>query len=60
VLFLRVVVVLVAIALAICVLLWATTGNRQWLRRAWTLFKVALCVVVVVLALLFGERLLAL
>ena len=59
-LFLRVVVVLVAIALGVCALLWAVTGERRWLRYAWTLFKVALCAVVVVLALLFGERLLAL
>ena len=32
----------------------------EWLRYAWTLFKVAVVVVVVFLLLLFGERLLAL
>ena len=56
----RVVAVLAAIALGVCVLLWLVTNDRKWLRYAWTLFKVALCVVVLFLLLLFGERLLAL
>lgn len=59
-LLLRVVVVLVAIALGVCVAVWAITGERRWLRYAWTLFKVALAVVVAFLLLLFGERLLVL
>jgi len=60
VLVLRVVVVLVAIALAVCVLLWVITNDRKWLRYAWIVFKVALAVVLAFLLLLFGERLLAL
>ena len=56
----RIVAVLTAIALGVCVLLWATTGERKWLLHAWTLFKVALCALVVFLLLLFGERLLIL
>jgi hypothetical protein len=60
VLVVRIVGVLVAIALGVCVLLWVITGDRKWLRHAWLLFKVALCVVVVFLLLLFGERLLVL
>jgi hypothetical protein len=60
VLVLRLVGVLVAIALGVCVLLWVTSGDRKWLRYAWVLFKVALCVVVIFLLLLFGERLLVL
>ena len=59
-LFIRVVAVLVAIALGLCVAVWAVTGERRWLRYAWTLFKVALAVVVLFLLLLFGERLLVL
>ncbi len=60
VLLLRVVVVLVAIALGVCVAAWTNTRERRWLRYAWTLFKVALAVVLAFLLLLFGERLLAL
>ena len=56
----RIAGLLVAIALGVCVLLWTITGERKWLRHAWTLFKVALVVVVVFLLLLFGERLLVL
>ena len=59
-LFLRVVVILVAIALGVCVLCWLTTNDRKWLRYAWILFKVGLFVVLVFLLLLFGERLLIL
>ncbi len=50
---------LVAIALGVCVLLWLTTGNRKWLDIAWTLFRVAVFGVVLILVLMFGERLLA-
>lgn len=56
----RVVGLLVAIALAVCVLLWAVTGQRRWLHYAWTLFKVAIVIVVAFLLFLFGERLLVL
>lgn len=56
----RLVGLLVAIALGVCVVAWLVTGERKWLKFAWTLFRIALSVVVVFLVLLFGERLLAL
>ena len=56
----RIVGVLVAIALGVCVLLWLVTGQRRWLLYAWKLFKVALAVILVFLLFLFGERLLVL
>ena len=56
----RIVGLLVAIALGVCVLLWLVTGERRWLLYAWTLFKVALVLVAIFLVLLFGERLLVL
>ncbi len=55
----RIVGLLTAIALAGCVLLWLATGERKWLQLAWGLFKAALFVVVLILLLMFGERLLA-
>jgi hypothetical protein len=60
VLVVRLVGLLVAIGLAVCVFLWLVTGQRKWLVLAWRLFKVALVVVVLILLLLFGERLLVL
>jgi len=60
VLLVRIVGLLAVIALGVCVAAWLATGDRRWLRFAWQLFKVALIVVVLFLALLFGERLLAL
>ena len=56
----RLVGLLLAIALGVCVLLWLATSERKWLRLAWGLFKAALFVVVLILLLMFGERLLAL
>jgi hypothetical protein len=56
----RIVGVLLAIALGTCLVLWLMTGDRKWLRYAWTLFRVALALVVGFLLLLFAERLLAL
>jgi hypothetical protein len=60
VLLIRVAGLFVAIALAVCIAVWLTTGERKWLTFAWKLFRVALFVVVLFLVLLFGERLLAL
>lgn len=54
----RIAGVLVAIALGTCVVLWAATGDRKWLRYAWHIFRVALVLLVGFLLLLFGERLL--
>jgi hypothetical protein len=59
VLVVRIVGLLLAIALGVCVLLWLATGERKWLRFGWGLFKAALFVVVLILVLMFGERLLA-
>jgi uncharacterized membrane protein YhiD involved in acid resistance len=59
VLVVRIVGLLLAIALGVCVLLWLATGERKWLRFGWGLFKAALFVVVLMLVLMFGERLLA-
>lgn len=56
----RIVGLLLAIALGVCVLLWLATGERKWLQLGWGLFKAALFVVVLILLLMFGERLLAL
>lgn len=56
----RLVGLLVAIALGVCVVAWLVTGERKWLKVAWTLFRIALSVVVLFLVLLFGERLLTL
>ena len=56
----RIVGLLVAIALGVCVLLWVVTGERRWLLHGWTLFKVALVFVAIFLVFLFGERLLVL
>jgi hypothetical protein len=60
VLVLRIGGVLLAIALAVCVILWVATGQRKWLRLAWHVLRGALVVLVLVLLLMFGERLLAL
>jgi hypothetical protein len=60
VLVVRLVGLLVAIALGVCVVAWLVTGERKWLKVAWTLFRIALSVVVLFLVLLFGERLLTL
>jgi len=59
VLVIRIVGVLVAIALGVCILMWAVTGQRRWLTYAWGVFRGALVVLVLVLLLMFGERLLA-
>ena len=54
----RIVGLLLAIALGVCVLLWLATGERKWLRLGWRLFRAALFLVVLILLLMFGERLL--
>jgi cell division protein FtsW (lipid II flippase) len=54
----RVLVLLVAVALGACVLTYMMTGERKYLRYAWHVFKYALFLFVLILLLLFGERLL--
>jgi len=56
----RIIGALVAVGLASCILLWLATANRKWLRYAWNLFRVAVFVLLVLLLLLFAERLLVL
>ena len=56
----RIIGLATAIALGVTVLLWASTGERKWLDLAWRIFKYALFVVLLVLMLIFAERLLVL
>jgi len=58
VLVVRIVGVVVAAALGVCILLWAVSGERKWLIYAWGVFRGALFLVVLMLLLMFGERLL--
>lgn len=53
----RVLGLLVAVALAGCVLLYLTSGERKYLRYAWLIFKYALFLSVFALVLIFAERL---
>ena len=57
-LLLRVLGLLVAVALSACVLMYMLTSERKYLRYAWQTFKYALFLFVLILLLLFGERLL--
>lgn len=54
----RILGLLVAAALGVCVLMYMVSGERKYLRYAWQTFKYALFLSVLVLLLLFGERLL--
>lgn len=58
-LLIRVLGLLVAVALGGCVLMYFVTGERRYLGYAWQVFKYALFLFVLVLLLIFGERLLA-
>ena len=55
---LRIVGLAVAAVLAVTVLAWILTGDRKWLRIAWTVFKYAVFGLVLVLILFAGEALL--
>ena len=57
-LLLRVLGLLVAVTLGACVLMYMLGGERKYLRYAWQTFKYALFLFVLILLLLFGERLL--
>lgn len=56
VLILRILALLVAAAAGGAVLAWAFTGERKYLRFAWRVFQVALAVALVILGLMFFER----
>jgi cell division protein FtsW (lipid II flippase) len=58
VLLVRILGLLVAVALGVCVLMYVMSGERRYLRYAWQVFKYALFLFVLILLLLFGERLL--
>jgi len=58
VLIVRILGLLVAVALGVCVLMYVMSGERKYLRYAWQVFKYALFLLVLILLLLFGERLL--
>lgn len=49
---------LTAVGLAVLVLLFMVTGDRRYLTLAWTIFRYALLIVVLVLLLFLFERLL--
>jgi hypothetical protein len=53
----RLVGLVVAVVLGVCVVLYMATGERRYLKLAGRIFTVALVVVVLFLLLLFGERL---
>ena len=56
---LRIVGLAVAIALGASVLAWLLTGDRRWLRLAWSIFRYAVFGLLVILLLFAGEALLA-
>jgi hypothetical protein len=58
VLILRFLVLLAAAAVGVSVLVWAFTGNRRYLRFAWRLFQITLAAALLILGLMFFERLL--
>jgi hypothetical protein len=58
VLVLRVLGVAAAFGLGVLVLLYLLSGDKRYLRYAWRLFQAALGIVLVILVLLFGERIL--
>ena len=55
---LRVLGVAAAFGLGVLVLLYLLSGDKRYLRYAWRLFQAALGIVLVILVLLFGERIL--
>jgi len=59
-LFVRLIALLAAIAVAICALLWIFTGQRRYLLLGGRIFLVSLPLALVALSLLFFERLLVL
>jgi cell division protein FtsW (lipid II flippase) len=58
VLVLRVLGIAAAIGLAVLVLLYLLSRDKRYLRYAWRLFQATLGIVLLILVLLFGERIL--
>ena len=57
--FVRIVALLAVLAIGTLALTWAFTGERKYLKFAWRLFLVALAGLLVILVLLFFERVLS-
>lgn len=55
---LRIVALLAVVAVGVCALAWALTGDRKYLRIAWRITQIAIVGIAGFLALLFFERLL--
>jgi cell division protein FtsW (lipid II flippase) len=55
---LRILAIAVAVALGATLLAWLLTGDRRWLRIAWTVFRYAAFGLLLVLLLFAGEALL--
>jgi cell division protein FtsW (lipid II flippase) len=55
---LRILGLAVALALGATVLAWLLTGDRRWLRIAWTIFRYAVFALLLILLLFAGEALL--
>jgi len=53
----RIVGLLAAVALGGCMLMYAVTGERKYLRYAWHVFRAAVFLALLALLLIFGERL---
>jgi len=56
----RLLALLTVAAIGASVLIWAFTGNRRYLRIAWRLFQICLAASLIILGLVFFERLLVL
>ena len=54
---LRIVALIATIAVGVSALAWVVTGNRKYLRAAWRVFQFALAAALLVLAIMFFERL---
>jgi cell division protein FtsW (lipid II flippase) len=54
----RILAIAVAIALGTTLLAWLLTGDRRWLRIAWTVFRYAAFGLLAILLLFAGESLL--
>lgn len=51
----RLLAIATACALSLLIVMWLSTGERIWLRRAWLVFRIALCAVVAILLLFLGQ-----
>lgn len=54
---LRIAALIAAIAVGVSALAWVVTGNRKYLRAGWRIFQFALAAALLLLAILFFERL---